>query len=111
MARLELPSVRKPMRAVAAASIAAGLIAVLAGGQYFQMRRDEARLEALRAEQKKIASELEELKKITSAYEPVLYVGGTDDIDLYVDLRETKGQRTGGNNQILSASTNMTTDF
>jgi len=111
VSRLDEPAERKPIRALAAACAAAVLISALAGGQYVQMRRDEARLENLRVEQKRIASELEELKRITSAYEPLLYVGRTEEVDLYVDLRETAGRSSASNSHIRPASTKMTTDF
>lgn len=104
------PAPRRRSPGLMAASVAALLITALAGGQYFQMRRDEARLESLKAEQQRIALELEELKKITSAYEPVLYVGGTEEIDLYVDLRDTN--RPGADvNGVRPASARIVTDF
>lgn len=110
ISRLEGPARRQPLRTWAAAVIAALLITAAAGGQFLQQRREEARLEALRAEQKQLASELDELKKITSEYEPVLYVGTTDEADFYVDLREG-GETRIANRDVRQTSANATTDF
>lgn len=108
--RLAIEEAPRRSSGLLAACLAAMLITALAGGQYVQTRRAEARLEALRAEQQRIAIELEQLKELTAAYEPVLFVGETEEIELYVDLRDSERTRSNARG-IQPASTQIVTDF
>ena len=108
--RLAIQEAPRRNSGLVAACLAGLLITALAGGQYLQTRRAEARLEALKTEQQRIATELEQLKQLTAAYEPVLFVGGTEEIELYVDLRESERSRSNAGG-IQPASTQIVTDF
>ncbi len=97
LARLDAPARRRPMPlarlAMAGLAAAAALALALSagplrpgdgGGRERRLRADEARrlLEELRREHRALASELETL----AAEEPVLYLGGDEEVDLVVDL-------------------------
>ncbi|HVS02062.1 MAG TPA: hypothetical protein VMT16_04765 [Thermoanaerobaculia bacterium] len=74
-------------RLAAAAAVALPLLAASAFGidEWRQARR-EARLAALRAESGELARELEELRRSVEQPAGALYLGGTEDVDLVLNL-------------------------
>jgi hypothetical protein len=77
-----------PVRWVAAAAImlVAGLGVVAQRNAVYQERQQLIR------EQKAISAELAELKKLTRAEEPVVFVGGDENVDFVLDLRDEPPQ-------------------
>ena len=49
--------------------------------------REAARLAAARAEQLRLERELDQIKEMTAGLQPVVYVGSTQDYDVYIDVR------------------------
>jgi hypothetical protein len=76
----------RPLRLVYAT---AALMLVILGagviGHLNDTRREEARIQAIRAEQEAIRAELEELKRLTDEVDPVVYIDGGDGIDFLID--------------------------
>lgn len=52
-----------------------------------ERRRSAERLEMMREEYRALAVELEELRSLTSEVEPIVELGGTDQVGFVVDLR------------------------
>lgn len=79
----------KPLLAWMAALVLIG--AVVTGLQsWFELReRAEAarRVEALRNEYEALEKELEELRSLASASQPVVELGGSEEVDILLDLR------------------------
>jgi hypothetical protein len=74
---------------VAAAALVAG--AVLASGYFterYERSRTAEKVESLRTEYRELKQELDELRALARQLEPVLELGGTDDVEFVFDLRE-----------------------
>jgi hypothetical protein len=71
---------------------AAALLGVLLSQGYlrerYQRSRAAARVRELRDEYRELQTELEKLRTLTRELEPVLPLGGTDDVEFVFDLRE-----------------------
>ena len=50
-----------------------------------QQRERQARIQAFEAERRQLAAELAEIRRLSEAPLPVVYVGGDDDVDLVID--------------------------
>jgi hypothetical protein len=86
MARLAAAPARAPRRVPAWAAAAAAV--VLAAGLLLGGRAvvREQRNAALRSETEELARELEALRQAAERPAPVLYLGGTEEVDLVLDL-------------------------
>lgn len=84
---------RSKRRAVFAVSMLIGLAAIGSWAlNRYEDSRAAARLEALRREYRELESELEKLRALAAEIEPVLDLGGTDEVDFVFDLREVDPQ-------------------
>lgn len=64
-----------------------------------------ARLEHLEAERARLVAELQELKRMAGDGEPVIYLGGDDQVDLVVDVgRLARRERTGETGRVEPAA-------
>ena len=89
MERLDEPRRKSLPRLLAAAAVAAFVIAGAGLWTHAeQERREEARIEALRAERASISRELEELKRLTSEVEEPVIEIEREGVDVVIDLRE-----------------------
>jgi len=64
-----------------------------------QNRERQARIQAIEAERRQLAAELEEIRRLAETAQgasPVLYLGGDEDVDLVLDLGRLAGSRPGG---------------
>jgi hypothetical protein len=79
-------------RGVVLAWAAAALLGVILSQGYvrewYQRSRAAARVRELRDEYRELQTELEKLRTLTRELEPVLPLGGTDDVEFVFDLRE-----------------------
>lgn len=57
-------------------------------GHLVSNHRDQARLESIRAEQRQIENELQELKRLSEGYSSVVHVDGNNGVEYVVDLNE-----------------------
>jgi hypothetical protein len=93
LSRLESDSPRsRRNRAVAFVSVGAALLGVFLSQGYlrerYQRSRAAARVQELRDEYRELQTELEKLEKLTREIEPVLDLGGTENVEFVFDLRE-----------------------
>jgi hypothetical protein len=83
---------RRRARAYSFVWVAAALLAVFLGQGYlrerFERSKAAARVRELRDEYRELQTELEKLRTLTRELEPVLDLGGTEDVDFVFDLRE-----------------------
>jgi hypothetical protein len=82
---------RRRLRAVLATAAAVAVGTVLSQGylrERYEKSRTAARIEALREEYRELQVELEKLKALTHELEPVLDLGGTEEVDFVLDLGE-----------------------
>jgi len=77
-----------PARMVLAWAAAVVILITGAAGHWVTRQRDQVRLESIRAEQQQLERELDELKRISEEYSPVLRVNGNDGVDYVVDLNQ-----------------------
>jgi hypothetical protein len=67
------------------------LVALTSGLRYWSELRERSeaaqRIEALRNEYESLERELEELRLLAAASQPVVDLGGTEDVDILLDLR------------------------
>jgi hypothetical protein len=80
------------------------LVALTSGLRHWSELRERSeaaqRIEALRDEYEALERELEELRSHAAASQPVLDLGGTEDVDILLDLRAmTAGTRQDGQAQ------------
>ncbi len=72
--------------------VGAALLAIVVSHGYLRERyersRAAARVRELRDEYRELQTELEKLKALTREFEPVLDLGGTEDVEFVFDLRE-----------------------
>jgi hypothetical protein len=72
--------------------VGAALLGVLLSQGYlrerYQRSRAAARVRELRDEYRELQTELEKLRTLTRELEPVLPLGGTDEVEFVFDLRE-----------------------
>jgi hypothetical protein len=90
-ARRSSLAARRRRRAVLATAAALALATVLSQGylrEQYDKSRAAARIEALREEYRELQVELDKLKALTHELEPVLELGGTEDVDFVLDLGE-----------------------
>lgn len=83
---------RRRMPLVAAASVVFALTAGALTVRQVSEIREERRLAALRAEQRAIAAELEELKALTDDQQAIVYVGGDENVDVVLDLSKPEAE-------------------
>jgi hypothetical protein len=93
LARIDTdPKRRRRTRAFTLAWAGAALLGVLLSQGYLRERyrrsRAAARVQELRGEYQELQRELEKLRALTREIEPVLNLGGTDDVEFVFDLRE-----------------------
>lgn len=79
-------------------AVATILILVLAfatreGWHRYEHRQATARLAALRAEHQALEAELESLRALVAQAHPVVYLGGTRDVDLVFDLSQLSNEQ------------------
>lgn len=79
------------------AVVTVSLLLALAGlgswaADRYEESRAAARLSALRAEYRELESELRKLRTLAAEIEPVLELGGTDEVDFVFDLRDVEAQ-------------------
>lgn len=94
MRRLEeprpAPASRRPVRWSMMAAAAVLLLAIGLGAREWwhlhQRQQVTARIEALEAERLALAMELEEMRRLVHGAQPRVYLGGSNDIDLMLDL-------------------------
>jgi hypothetical protein len=85
---------RRPRRArvYSTAGMAGALLAIFLGQGYlrerYQRSQAVARVRELRDEYRELQRELEKLRALSRELEPVLDLGGTEDVDFVFDLRE-----------------------
>ncbi|HEX9726714.1 MAG TPA: hypothetical protein VGC53_20720 [Vicinamibacteria bacterium] len=76
---------------IAAAASLMLLVALTSGLRYWSELRERSesarRVEALRDEYEALERELEELRSLAAASQPVVDLGGTEDLDILLDLR------------------------
>ncbi len=83
-----------PLRlAVAAACLLLLVLGAREWRHHHQRQQTAARLAALESESRILAAELESLRRQLTMAEPVVYLGGNNDLDLVLDLAQL--QRTG----------------
>ena len=91
MARVRETRSAAPARggyALAFASLLVVALGLAGAAGWRQWEKEEAaRLAAARAEQTRLEQELNQIKEMTAGLQPVVYVGSTQDYDVYVDLR------------------------
>ena len=79
-------------RASTLAWVGVALLGVVVSQGYFRERyqrsKAAARVRELRDEYRELQTELEKLRTLTRELEPVLNLGGTEDVDFVFDLRE-----------------------
>jgi len=79
-------------RGAVVAWVGAALLGVFLSQGYlrerYQRSRAAARVRELRDEYRELQTELEKLRTLTRELEPVLPLGGTDDVEFVFDLRE-----------------------
>jgi hypothetical protein len=89
---------RRRRRAVLATAAAIALGTVVSQGflrERYERSRAAERIETLREEYRELQMELEKLKALTRELEPVLDLGGTEEVDFVLDLGElARRQRT-----------------
>ena len=86
-------SVRGWKQPLLAGAAALALLGALASGlRHWNEARERAeavrRIEALRSQYEVLEQELAELRSLAAASQPVLELGGTEDLDILVDLRD-----------------------
>ena len=82
--------VRAPRRGLAFALAALFVVTtglVGAAGWRRAEKAEQTRLAAARAEQRRLETELQQIKEMTAGLQPVFYVGSTTEYDYYIDLR------------------------
>jgi type II secretory pathway component PulM len=76
--------------------------AISSGAWHWYERRERVesarRIETLRNEYEVLEKDLEELRSLAAASQPVVEVGGTEDVDIFLDLR-TLAASTGSDRQ------------
>lgn len=86
------PRGRRHPRAYFIAWVGAALLGVFLSQGYFRERyqrsKAAARVRELRDEYRELQTELQKLRSLTRELEPVLDLGGTDDVEFVFDLRE-----------------------
>ncbi|HEU5162973.1 MAG TPA: hypothetical protein VFV54_07505 [Thermoanaerobaculia bacterium] len=90
MARVREKRAAAPARRTYAVAFASLLVVIglaSAAGWRRWETQEEARLAAARAEQVRLERELDQIKEMTAGLQPVVYVGSTQDYDVYIDLR------------------------
>jgi hypothetical protein len=92
LARVESVSARKPRRRVVTlAMVGASLLGALLAQGYvrerYQRSQAAARVRELRDEYRELQTELEKIRSLTRELEPVLDLGGTQDVEFVFDLR------------------------
>jgi hypothetical protein len=100
LARVDGVSGRKPRKRAAALALAGAALlgAVLSQGyvrERYQRSQAAARVRELRHEYRELQSELEKIRTLTRELEPVLDLGGTQDVEFVFDLRHLARQREG----------------
>ncbi|MEE9179417.1 MAG: hypothetical protein V3U22_00870 [Vicinamibacteria bacterium] len=84
-----VPYWRRPAFAAAAAAVL--IVAASSAWDYWREAQERAeaaqRVEALRNEYESLQKELEELKVLAAESQPVLSLGGTQEVDFLMDLR------------------------
>ncbi len=87
-------------RVFALGFVAAMVGAVLLTGGYlrerFERSKTAERVRELRSEYRDLQAELEKLRALTQEVQPVLELGGTDQVDFVLDLRELPRTRDSG---------------
>lgn len=73
--------------AAAAALISMVTVAGLTGHYFIDKEQQRQKIEAFRAEQQEIVLELQELKRLAEESNPVIYLGGNEDVEYVIDLR------------------------
>lgn len=89
---------RRRRRAVMATA-AAVVLGVLSQGylrERYEKSRAAERIEALREEYRELQMELDKLKALTHELEPVLDLGGTEEVDFVLDLGELARRKEAG---------------
>jgi hypothetical protein len=80
--------------------LGAALLGVFLAQGYLRERYRQsaaaARVRELRDEYRELQSELEKLRSLTQELEPVLDLGGTEDVEFVFDLRELAREDAGG---------------
>lgn len=93
---------RRPARLRALGFAVAALLLGVAAltGHYLRERMERSkaaeRVRELRAEYRHLQEELDKLRALTQEIQPVLDVGGTEQVDFVIDLRELARQRDRG---------------
>lgn len=87
---------------------AATVVILIAGaaGHWVTRQRERDHLASIRAEQQKLERELDELRRISDEYSPLLRVSGNDGVDYLVDLNQFNTERP-GNRQISRVSSQI----
>jgi hypothetical protein len=98
LARVDRPRTGRRNRASALAWVGAALLGVALSQGYLRERYERskaaARVRELRDEYRELQAELEKLRVLTRELEPVLDLGGTEDVDFVFDLRELARRET-----------------
>ncbi len=76
-----------PPRLRSAFAIALALVALLSGAISIRRHQEQTRLRQLRAEQRQILKELDELKALSKEREPRVFVGSSGPYDFVVGLK------------------------
>ena len=79
--------------AAAAAVLVSAVVAALAVREANERRETAERLEMMRNEYRALELELEELRALTSDVQPVIELGGTEQVDFVFDLRRLAEER------------------
>ncbi len=97
---------RRRLAWVAAAVLVVGTVAFTSHTlrQREERRLAETRLEEMRREYRALEAELEQLRSLTSDVEPVLELGGTDELDFIFDGRRF-AERSGARAEPVSHTT------
>lgn len=82
--------------AVAAAVLLVALATAALSWRHLETERDVARLEALRSEKLALETELARLERLAREARPVIYLGGTSDLDLVLDVGRLRQRRPAG---------------
>ncbi|MGA7616654.1 MAG: hypothetical protein WBX15_15885 [Thermoanaerobaculia bacterium] len=78
---------RRSMRRLVTAVVSSVLIFGSASGWLLHRHHEEQRLSRLRAEEAAIRLQIDELRRLTEQRDPVVYLGGYENVDLVLDLR------------------------
>lgn len=106
----EPDATRAPWRKWMWLPAAAALIAAVWSSHVVSRQREERRvaterLEQMQTEYRELQRELDQLRSLTSAVEPVIELGGTDDVDFVFDARRFHDPSRGGRAERISHTT------